>query len=62
MLVGVPPEEWKSWIGQGSHDLLRPLPAGSLNVKTIHNGSGDNNDSDAPPPGALLSGARERPA
>jgi putative SOS response-associated peptidase YedK len=52
----LPPEDWRPWLAEGSLDPLRPLPAGSLNVKTIRKGSGNNTDSDAPPPaqGSLL--------
>jgi putative SOS response-associated peptidase YedK len=52
----LPPDAWKRWITEGAHELLRPLPGGSLTVKTIRKGSGNNTDSDAPPPaqGALL--------
>ena len=55
-VVVLPPEEWKSWITEGTPDLLRPLPGGSLTVKTIRKGSGNNADCDAPPPaqGSLL--------
>ena len=49
-------DDWKRWIHEGAHELLRPLPGGSLTVKTIRKGSGNNADSDAPPPaqGSLL--------
>jgi putative SOS response-associated peptidase YedK len=47
----LPPSDWKSWIYDGAPmgDLLRPLPAGSLTVRTVRKGSGINADSDAPP-------------
>jgi putative SOS response-associated peptidase YedK len=55
-VVVLPPSEWKRWIAQGTHDLLRSLPGGSLTVQTIRKGSGHNADNDTPPPaqGALL--------
>ncbi len=54
----LPPIDWKRWVYDQAPmaELLRPLPAGSLTVKTIRKGSGVNTDSDTPPPaqGALL--------
>ncbi|WP_425277104.1 hypothetical protein [Methylocella silvestris] len=36
------PEDWKAWIylQQAQGELLRPLPAGSLNVETVQVGRG----------------------
>lgn len=55
-VVVLPPAAWKRWIYAGPPDLLQPLPGGALTVRTIRKGSGNNADSDAPPPaqGSLL--------
>jgi len=54
----LPPSDWKRWIydGETMAEVLRPLPAGSLAVETIRKGSGNNTDTNVPPPaqGSLL--------
>src|SRR5262249_11962273 len=46
----LPPADWKRWIYDQAPmgELLRPLPAGGLTVKTIREGSGVNIDSGIP--------------
>jgi putative SOS response-associated peptidase YedK len=40
-VVVLPPEDWAAWIylTKPENELLRPLPEGSLDVKTVREGS-----------------------